>query len=283
MEDVDFEGVVTLLAPAGSVPKSKRQSRFGENNGNSYMIVTAIVGGLSPLMIVMAQQAPCLATRIVYTVFAALATIVAALNFLMLAYREWNKQLIELSPKFLQRWEPVFLADVPWRVMRLTDCVCAWTLAIAAVILAFWIWDDSADKNTYFLFCNEHRGCHNIWGAWALSILQSVNYFTAAASDLPVRSVLAMNMASIVSMVAWFVGQLVSVVAIAKGIELLNLQLGDKGQTRRTENGLLAELVELRRREAERLQRKREKRARERARARKRNDGAWPHDVEPQF
>ncbi len=262
---VDGQAVRTLFAPAGSVPKRKRRSKFRENNGNSYMFGTILVAAITPCMIVMVQQAPCQATRIVFTIFAALSSIVAALNFLAFSYREWNKQLIEISPGLPEALMPVFLADIPWRVWRLADCVCSWVLAVANLILALWIWDKSADKGTYFLFCLEHTGCHNIWSAWLLCILQSINYFVGAAADLRARSELAIALASITSMVGWFVAQLVAVATIAKALELLRLQLvgagaseGARKLSKRALNELVAEVarvLEEQRRERKRLKR----------------------------
>ena len=235
MERGDRTTLRTLLSPVGSVTAESHRPRFKENNGNSFMFFTIIVAIITPCMIVMAQQAPCLATRIIFTIFAALAAIFAALNFLFLSYREWNQQLVEVSPKFLVAATPVFLADVPWRILRLTDCVCAWVLAIANLILCFWIWDTAPDKSTYFLFCDDHRGCTNIWSGWNLSILQSINYFTATSSDLHVNGQLAVLLASIASLVAWFIGQLVSVAAVAKAMEMIKMQFGsaDGGEGQR--------------------------------------------------
>jgi len=226
MERGDRTTLRTLLSPVGAVSPESHRPRFKENNGNSFMFFTIVVAIITPCMIVMAQQAPCLATRIIFTIFAALSAIFAAIGFLLLSYREWNQQLVEVSPKFLVAAMPVFLADVPWRIWRLADCVCAWVLAVANLILVFWIWDTSADKSTYFLFCDDHRGCTNIWSGWNLSILQSINYFTATSSDLHVKGQLAVLLASIASLVAWFIGQLVSVAAVAKAMEMVKIQIG---------------------------------------------------------
>jgi hypothetical protein len=218
--------VRTMLTPSGLAPPPEKRIRFKENNGNSFMFFTLVVGAIGPCMIVMVQQAPCLATKIIYTIFAALAALFAALNFVLLAFREWNQQLVEISPRLLITAMPVFLADIPWRIWRVTDCVLAWVLANSYLIYAFYVWDDSPFKDKYFFFCLDHTACKNSWAVWNACISQAVAYFTAATNELLVRSPLAITLTWVLSLLAWFVSQLVTVAVIAKALELLNIVPG---------------------------------------------------------
>jgi len=244
--------VRTMLTPSGLAPPPEQRIRFKENNGNSFMFFTLVLGAVGPCMIVMVQQAPCLATRIIYTIFAALAMLFAAANFILLAFREWNQQLLEITPRILVTAMPVFLADIPWRIWRLTDCVMAWLLANSYLILAFYIWDDSTLKERFFFFCLDHTACENLWAMWNVSISQAVAYFTAASNEILVRSPLAVTLTWILSLVAWFIGQLVSVAAIAKALEIMKILPGTGGEVKDGEDGDQSPVCEADRRNIDR-------------------------------
>jgi len=196
-----------------------------DNNGNSYMFFTIVVLASSPLMILLDQQVNTLATHIVFTIYAILQLILLpGVNILSFFWRSWVAQRIELSVTVPMGFGRP-LTDVPWRVWRLIDCFLSWNFAAGNVLLCFWIWDDAPDKDTYFLFCDHHSGCQNIWGAWVWCYTNALQIWTAATTDLHVRGLLATNLIAFLTSVSWWILVFVILSVLGERVEQLITQL----------------------------------------------------------
>lgn len=188
-----------------------------ENDGNSYFFFTAVSFGLGAVAVAIQQAADNLASRIAFTAFSVIATLLAIANIISLFVRIFVGQKIEVTPPFLRSTSGRFFFVTPWRIARLLDCAIAWIGALALILMCFWIWDDTPNKHLYFSFCNSVRGCKNIWDAWLTSSMHVSELFTASTTTLELNSAWAVAYKMLAANLSFAFNVVVAATVVAEG------------------------------------------------------------------
>ncbi len=122
---------------------------------DTYFLLTLGSFVASSVLIVLVQQLPGLATKIILSVGTGLLFVTSFYSFFIFSYRS----LVSGEPARIEKLARVF----PWRILRVVDNILfAWT-CYSLLLLNLWVYDNDPDHTTFYSYAT---GIDNIWVAW---------------------------------------------------------------------------------------------------------------------
>lgn len=192
-------------------------NRYGENNGSSYLLFTICTAIVSAFIVLIDQQANTQGSHVVFAIAATLTYLVNLVGIIFLFWREWAGQAIEIS--LTERNLSFAGYSIPWRLYRTVDHYLGLNLSFALIMMTFWVWDTSADKDTYYSFPSS-LNVQNPWAMWMSFIGTSFAIYNGVGfAEFAVISTATVAIATWHIILAKPIDLIVAAIVVSEGFE----------------------------------------------------------------